>query len=568
MKHLLTLVAVFAITTLSYSQSPNWWKVDGNSNGSSSTFLGTTNAQPLIFKTNNATRATFSSTGAFQINSLVGVGNRLLQTDANGNILPFAMGNSNEVLYGNGTWGTLPNIPTQLWQTNGGSLYYSGGNVGIGTNSPLVSLDVIGDARISNNLYVGGGVIITEKVNANSEVLTGKMRADSIMLDSTRAVYGYSIFKDKVKLENKLQVVGNTQIDGDFKVNGSFAFGNNKSLSYQAATGTTPELLGWGVPSSAFASIPFTDPCLSTISLTGLPSNIFAGQIQCFGNNTSTGAFNTMLMGYNGSDGVIEMVGDNSNGGGTHATGPDLFVNRNCGKNVFVCTGDAGGNVALCTGNGGGIVSTGKNIEIGEPTRDLNFAINVNATNKNGLVLKTNQQGLEITTTHTGDYGYNTKILVNRDLTKGFAVYNTTTNKENFAVYGNGDAYFAGNIGIGTGNFTGYKLSVNGSIRAKDIVVETGWSDFVFDVNYKRMNLLEKEKFYLKNKHLPNIDSELEIEAKGLQMGKTMNGMMQNIEENTLDLVELYKKVVLIEQENIELKIKVAQLEKEQNEKK
>lgn len=571
MKHLLTLVAVFAITTLSYSQSPNWWKVDGNSNGSNSTFLGTTNAQPLIFKTNNATRATFSSTGAFQINSLVGIGNRLLQTDANGNVLPIAMGNANEVLYGNGTWGTLPNMPTLFWQQHGTDLYYMNGNVGIGTSTPLVSLDVIGDARISNNLYVGGGVIITEKVNANSEVLTGKMRADSIMLDSTRAVYGYSIFKDKVKLENKLQVVGNTQIDGDFRVNGSFTFGNNKSLSYQGATGTTPELLGWGVPSSAFASIPFTDPCLSTSSLTGLPSNIFAGQIQCFGNNTSTGAFNTMLMGYNGSDGVIEMVGDNSNGGGTHATGPDLFVNRNCGKNVFVCTGDAGGNVALCTGNGGGIVSTGKNIEIGEPTRDLNFAINVDATNKNGLVLKTNQQGLEITTTQASDYGYNTKVLVNRDLTKGFAVYNTTTNKENFAVYGNGDAYFAGktiidgntnvggvliidgNVGIGTdltSNASSFKLSVNGNIRAKKIVVETSWSDFVFDKDYKLPELAAVEKFINENGHLPEMPSAKEIETKGGDMGELIKLQMQKIEELTLYVIDLKKEIDKIKTTN------------------
>jgi hypothetical protein len=34
-------------------------------------------------------------------------------------------------------------------------------------------------------------------------------------------------------------------------------------------------------------------------------------------------------------------------------------------------------------------------------------------------------------------------------------------------------------IGIGTNN-PQYKLDVNGTMRAKGIIVETGWADFVF----------------------------------------------------------------------------------------
>jgi len=546
MKHLLSLIAALAISATSFSQGGQKWATSGNST-SSGDFLGTTNNQPLVFKTNNTIRGTFTSTGNFQLVNLQGTGNRLLQADANGNIIPFAMGNANEVLYGNGTWGTLPNMPTLFWQQHGTDLYYMDGKVGIGTNTPLVSLDVIGDARVSNNLYVGGGVIITEKVNANAEVLTGALKADSIKMDSTKAVYGYSIFKDKVKLENKLQVVGNTQIDGDFKVNGSFAFGNNKSLSYLSATGTNPEILGWGVSSATIGAFPFTDPCMSTSSMTGLPSNIFAGQIQCFGNNTATGNYNFLSLGYNGSDGVIEMIGDNSNGGANHNAGPDLFVNKNCGRNVFVCTGDAGGNVALCTGNGGGIVSTGKNIEIGNPTRNLNVAVNVNATE---------QQGLEISTTQSTDYGYNTKAIVNREWTKGFAVYNSTTNTENFVVYGNGGAYFAGttiidgNVGIGTNlstNTDNFKLSVNGNIRGKKVVVETGWSDFVFEPSYKLMKLEEVEKFIKENGHLPQIPSAKEIETNGGDVGELMKLQMQKIEELTLYIIEQNKRIEALE---------------------
>ena len=52
----------------------------------------------------------------------------------------------------------------------------------------------------------------------------------------------------------------------------------------------------------------------------------------------------------------------------------------------------------------------------------------------------------------------------------------------------------SGNVGIGTINPT-YKLSVLGTIRATEVRVETGWSDFVFDDNYKLSSLDDVEKF-------------------------------------------------------------------------
>jgi len=120
-----------------------------------------------------------------------------------------------------------------------------------------------------------------------------------------------------------------------------------------------------------------------------------------------------------------------------------------------------------------------------------------------------------------------------------------------------------GNVAIGTIHTDGYKFSVKGNMRAKDIIVKlTGWSDFVFDENYQRMGLLEKEAFYKKEKHLPNIGTEQLIVNEGLQVGTTMNGMMQNIEENTLDLVDLYKKFLTLEKENAQLKQENIEIQK------
>jgi hypothetical protein len=154
------------------------------------------------------------TSGTLQLNSLIGSGNRLLQTDVNGKIIPFMMGSSSQVLYGNGVWGALPTIPTSLWSNSGPNLYYNGGFVGIGTSHPTMALDVVGDARVSNNLYVGGGIIITEKVNASNEVKTAAIVADSIKMDSTKAVYGKAIFENEVKLKQKLNVDGDVIISG------------------------------------------------------------------------------------------------------------------------------------------------------------------------------------------------------------------------------------------------------------------------------------------------------------------------------------------------------------------
>lgn len=102
------------------------------------------------------------------------------------------------------------------------------------------------------------------------------------------------------------------------------------------------------------------------------------------------------------------------------------------------------------------------------------------------------------------------------------------------------------NVGIGTDNPT-YKLSVNGNIRSKEVVVETGWADYVFDKKYKLSPLNEVERFILQNKHLPNIPSANEIEKTGLLLGDTQKKMMEKIEELTLYMIEANKRIEKLE---------------------
>ena len=123
----------------------------------------------------------------------------------------------------------------------------------------------------------------------------------------------------------------------------------------------------------------------------------------------------------------------------------------------------------------------------------------------------------------------------------------------------NGRVFLADNlggaVGIGTTNTAGYKLAVNGKIRSKELVVNSGWADYVFSNNHKLLPLNEVEKFILTNKHLPNIPSAEEVEKNGLKVGEMQTKMMEKIEELTLYMIEANKKIEKLEAEIIKLKL-------------
>ena len=123
--------------------------------------------------------------------------------------------------------------------------------------------------------------------------------------------------------------------------------------------------------------------------------------------------------------------------------------------------------------------------------------------------------------------------------------FNNANGFEGIIITGDGYVSIPGQMGIGTFN-TAYKFAVNGSIRSKEVVVESGWADYVFDKGYRLLSLDEVEKFIQQNKHLPNIPSAKEIEEKGLSIGDTQKRMMEKIEELTLYILELKKEIDIL----------------------
>lgn len=113
--------------------------------------------------------------------------------------------------------------------------------------------------------------------------------------------------------------------------------------------------------------------------------------------------------------------------------------------------------------------------------------------------------------------------------------------------------FTSGNVGIGTAAPT-HKLAVNGTVRAKEVLVDTDWSDFVFEDGYQLRSLDEVEAHIAEHGHLPDVPSASTVEAEGLSVGEAQKIMMQKIEELTLYMIELKK-------ENETLKTRVADLE-------
>jgi hypothetical protein len=125
----------------------------------------------------------------------------------------------------------------------------------------------------------------------------------------------------------------------------------------------------------------------------------------------------------------------------------------------------------------------------------------------------------------------------------------------------NGSAYitnfhigYDGNVGIGTtspseklevnGDIKAHNLSAQGKITTQEVEVTLdGWSDYVFEEDYNLMPLSEVEKFVKKNKHLPGIPSEKEIIEEGLSLGEMNRLLMEKVEELTLHVIELEKKI-------------------------
>lgn len=142
-------------------------------------------------------------------------------------------------------------------------------------------------------------------------------------------------------------------------------------------------------------------------------------------------------------------------------------------------------------------------------------------------------------------------------LSNGFQIKSTTghTNFSNgsyiyiaFSGFSHdGNMTINGNVGIGKLN-PKEALEVNGTIKAKEIIVTNdGWPDYVFDKKYKLQDLESVENYINENHHLPGVPSANQIKTDGISVSRMLELQMQKIEELTLHIIKLEKRLKELE---------------------
>lgn len=155
----------------------------------------------------------------------------------------------------------------------------------------------------------------------------------------------------------------------------------------------------------------------------------------------------------------------------------------------------------------------------------------------------------KMSTESNGNYG-GYMIFGNefKNTNNGFK-FTTTAHNENYAstkliITNNG------NIGIGT-ETPDAKLAVNGDIHSKEVRIDlNNWPDYVFDQNYILPTIAQAEQHIKEKGHLINMPSAETVESKGLELGEITRLQQEKIEELTLYIIELNKRIESLEKSN------------------
>jgi hypothetical protein len=389
-------------------------------------------------------------------------------------------------------------------------------NVGINTTTPQAALDINGDLilRSSPLALVNGN---------NNDIDISTTKSAHYVVTGTSSVFYLTGFQNG--------------IDGKtFSVYNPSGF--IMIIKHLSALSSAGNQIHTGT------GLDFTMNSFSTVTFR-YQTNDNAWHIVSTGNDFNNPWVNT-------SSGQVYNVNSSNVGVGTVGDAPTKFTVRQSGIGIAQEGGLGGAQVGFYTTSVSAYIQTHNNF-------DLLFSTN------NGTAQMTLQKATG--NLSVGFTGSTARLSVSRGTSTsafdGTAAFYGTTHISHFNYGTTEDTYIRGGkdnakvimadnpggaVGIGTANTTGYKLAVNGNIRAKEVVVETAWADYVFDDDYHLQPLHEVEKFIKANKHLPNIPAAEEIQKNGLRTAELQTKMMSKIEELTLYVIELEKKLEALNQ--------------------
>lgn len=133
-----------------------------------------------------------------------------------------------------------------------------------------------------------------------------------------------------------------------------------------------------------------------------------------------------------------------------------------------------------------------------------------------------------------------------------------------------GNSHFSNKVAIGTTsmpamttvNGEDYLLYVLGGGRFTEVIVTPAWADYVFEENYKLLDLETVENHIKEKGYLHNTPSGAEIEENGMEVGQMMANQQEKIEELFLHLIDMNKTLKALKAENENLKTELTALKK------
>jgi len=394
------------------------------------------------------------------------------------------------------------------------------GNVGIGTLTPSAKLDVNGRMVVDSMATFKDSLRVQKK----------------LIVDQDVKIQGKSVFIGNGKFKNKLVIGGITRMNGDAKIFGdlklkslaNLSLTQNRFLSLQP-NGKVTSLGKSGLINAIYQPIA---TCLTTQNGNILP-------VWKQNPNPNYGIL------FTGTDCPARVgIGTDFPLARLDVRGRGLFSDRvGIGTNLPEDKLQVGGNVSKMV--------------IGSAySRDLRYGtsyIGFNASRKSTGIWKTSgteksNGGAVIYGDIEGNIRFST-IPSTGDIGQSGITDGTIVSNIRLFIHK------GGNVGIGTTAINGYKLSVEGYIRAREIDVNLNtWADFVFYDDYQLKTLKQVEDYITKNKHLPDVPSEKEVLANGVSLGEMNVVLLQKIEELTLYMIAMNKRMELLEMENKSLK--------------
>lgn len=280
-----------------YAQTGQKYSTGGNAL-SAGDVLGSTNNQAVTIIANGAEVVSFKPSGTavfkkdiklkggLQVTDFSGSGFRLLQVDANGNIVLLnGTGSADDILLGNGTFGNFNNMAdgrisnffdgngNQLVLDNGNfidittfintyapslnsyftgsvnqvvngqgtftdfsdmlevglhdfGLYYSHGNLGVGTTTPSSTLDVAGDLTVHGRIFLVEGKTKSEQVETE-QIYTKTVEAEERI--SAPIFASQELRSEVIQMDSQTKIVGETNVEGEMNVSETMTIGRGIS---------------------------------------------------------------------------------------------------------------------------------------------------------------------------------------------------------------------------------------------------------------------------------------------------------------------------------------------------